>query len=445
MRLVIVRSATLTFISTRVTLPRRIEGVTSSINMESQEVKKKKKKRQANKPLMIGSNNIALEHDDKSMNKTNCISTQSIHEDEVTDCHLPIGDSNQRTSEKRQESNGSEEGNINKKKKNNVTSSIDDTRPGQQGKDGEAEDVAESIDSGCVVDSPPDIMRGTGTTDWPQVETVLLEESKFISSLFGWVPVYKEVQVDPIQELTEREEREEMELKLLQSKYENMLADFRKMRNINVNADLKKKEKRLKQEMKGIKKKKEKRLSHSRQLKKHLMKRKKTMEDMEPENGRQKKKQRKTPIYNSEGELVFSKFDFSSNVREENPSRKSKNLKQLLSKALKEKEKMKQLEEKGMPETAAELAEHRSWAAAMNKAEGIKIQDDMIKLKKSIKNRDQKKKNSKKKWEEQHQKVEKKKQDKQEVRKKNIAARTEAKMNKNKKKGKKRGHVVPGF
>ena len=159
-------------------------------------------------------------------------------------------------------------------------------------------------------------------------------------------------------------------------------------------------------------------------------------------------KQMKTPskpIYNSEGNLVFSKFDFTASGKKKRHSDLTgKDYKRLLEKIEKRNEKLKEL--KSRDETAAvNLKEKFKWDAALHKAEGEKVKDNPELLKKALKRKEKIKEKRKMKWEERTNSVEKLKEAKQAKRTKNINARKQAKKEKKMKKLKKKGRLIPGF
>lgn len=137
-----------------------MEGVAScSTAMAKQVARKKKKHKLQNSPIVKAG---------KPFNKT---------KGKVNSSQFPAGGmkhSQKKLAKKRKNSDGSEGAKRKKVKASEVnTRAIVDTAPGQQGKDGEAEDVAESIDSGCVADGPSVV--ADGKTDWPQVSSLLCE------------------------------------------------------------------------------------------------------------------------------------------------------------------------------------------------------------------------------------------------------------------------------
>ena len=153
------------------------------------------------------------------------------------------------------------------------------------------------------------------------------------------------------------------------------------------------------------------------------------------------------PVYNSEGKMVFSKFDFTANnVNGAGPSKKNpkKDPKLALDAIQKQKHKLKKLEEKGDKETVKSIEESSAWTKALDKAEGVKVKDDVGLLKKSIKKKEQRKKSSAKKWDARKETESKQKQGKVNKREENIKKRkTDKKANKMKKLAKK--GRIPGF
>lgn len=339
----------------------------------------------------------------------------------------------------------------------------------------EMEDLgeAESVDSGCIPDSSSDM--AADLTDTAQIEGAVLKENIFISNLLRWLPpppeskklVPKPGKMGAKKRKIEMREQEESgptskkqkvavnptistaDLDELQAKYHRTLQDLRKNRNKNWNPATRKREAKLAKKLQVLEKRKDKRIKRKVKLPERTevkQNKKDKNKNMQQTQGSPKPVKPKKPIYNQNGQLVFSKFDFSnSSVMSEDSDMKSKDLKQILSQALKEKEKMKHLEKKGENEAAVSIADQTAWSAALQKAEGKKVKSDVDMLKRSIKKRETRKKTSQKKWEQRKATIEKHKAEKQNLRKKNIAARKGAKVEKKMKKMKKKGHIVPGF
>lgn len=79
------------------------------------------------------------------------------------------------------------------------------------------------------------------------------------------------------------------------------------------------------------------------------------------------------PVFNSEGKMVFSKFDFSEiGVKKKIP--KSKNdPKKILQQLQQKKEKLKKLEDSGETEKADDMKEKDAWKSALARAGGEKV------------------------------------------------------------------------
>jgi hypothetical protein len=180
--------------------------------------------------------------------------------------------------------------------------------------------------------------------------------------------------------------------------------------------------------------------------------------------GKSPNKVQKKPILNQNGQIVYSKFDFSvdgvdslKNGNNSNGGSKSKHskvnansnvkpkdYKVLVKKLQEKKEKLTKLKETE-PEKAFEMETNEKWRTALDKASGVKVKDDIDLLKRSIKRVEKKKEKTRKEWSERVQKVEHSKQKAQEKRNKNIEARKDKKKEKKVKRLKKRGRLLPGF
>ncbi|KAB0800339.1 hypothetical protein PPYR_06079 [Photinus pyralis] len=152
-----------------------------------------------------------------------------------------------------------------------------------------------------------------------------------------------------------------------------------------------------------------------------------------------------TATANSDNEkMVFSKFDLSGIGKQ-----KSKKTKQdpqtILENLKKRKEEVKMLQETGDISKAVQINEKVSWKNAFAKVDGVKVKDDEHLLSKSIKKRDQQKKQSKKKWEDRKANVKKLQDDRQKKRQANIDKRKQDKKTKQFKRGVKKGKIIPGF
>jgi len=156
------------------------------------------------------------------------------------------------------------------------------------------------------------------------------------------------------------------------------------------------------------------------------------------------------PIFNKEGKVVFSKFDFSDkNGGTVEKKRKSdvptgRNYKQLLEKVHKQTEMIANVERVDKVK-AAEMKEKVLWKKVLSKAEGVKVRDDPDLLKRALKKKEGRVKKSKKEWKNREDQVDKRIKGQQDKRKQNILKRKTAKHEKIKKKNSKKGRLIPGF
>jgi hypothetical protein len=155
------------------------------------------------------------------------------------------------------------------------------------------------------------------------------------------------------------------------------------------------------------------------------------------------------PIYNSEGRMVFSKFDFSESGFKsevlEKKRRGERDPHKMLKKIEKRNEKLKELEMKGEMEKVTEIREKIAWNKALNKCEGIKVKDNPELMKKTIKREIKQKQKRKKKWVSRIEGMKNRQEEKQKKRMENIEARKkQVKVNRLKKAAKK-GRIIPGF
>ncbi|XP_066966812.1 uncharacterized protein [Macrobrachium rosenbergii] len=352
---------------------------------------------------------------------------------------------------------------------------------------GESEDASESVDSGCIADISGDV------TDWPQVETAVLEERNYVLSLLSWLPDFEWVVPDlkkpkPSPEESSKDEssgkgkasskkkgesagtkaklrdflNEADEIDTLRDRYTSMLQELRKGRRD------KKKEGKLQRKLKNLNRRNKKNANRQRKLeqaeifaKKHekVEKNKKTM--------LQKKIFNESRYWSSKQNLIFPVVYEINKARILMQGLKSfinNNDKKLHGKVDPKKHTVnklclilvkyhyyfpfvqrKKLEMEGDFKGAAELKEIEAWSGALKRAEGAKVRDDIDLLQKSLKKKEHRKKLSKKRWEERSAAVEKKMMDKQTKRKENLKARRDAKLEKKFKKLKRKGRVVPGF
>lgn len=173
--------------------------------------------------------------------------------------------------------------------------------------------------------------------------------------------------------------------------------------------------------------------------------RQKMPKNIKSENGDVAPKKQK-PVLNSEGQVIYSKFDFSVLGAKKTDLKKPKVDPKIMLQKLKEQEKMvKNLKEEGKIDEAKQIVERKAIKTALMKMEGVKVKDDTELLKKSIKKKKMKKIKSVKKWQDRENKVRKDKEERQMKRTKNIQARAHQKKLGKLKKAAKKGRIIPGF
>lgn len=224
--------------------------------------------------------------------------------------------------------------------------------------------------------------------------------------------------------------------------YEDLRERLEILRNVK---KLDHKQKLLKKNLKNRIKKKEKKDDRlSRKLVK-VEKQAANLTTIKNENGDAPKVPKPKPVFNSEGKMVFSKFDFSEIGMKKKLVKTDREPKKILQQLQQKKQKLKEMEQSGEKEKAQEIKEKEAWKSVLAKVSGEKVKDDPDLLKKTIKKQEQKKKQSAKMWDTRMDKVKKSLQERQEKRHENIMKRKkEKKLNKLKKSAKK-GRVIPGF
>lgn len=283
------------------------------------------------------------------------------------------------------------------------------------------------------------------------VKQLLLKENEFISQIFSKtpLPVSELVSGDQSNIITQNNKTVSKgqifsnlngKVKRAQT-FEELHARLEGLRNIK---RLGYKEKQLKKNLKNRIKKISKREEHVMQKKAvKIEQNASSLSKIKKEDSDVPKIPRPKPIFNSEGKMVFSKFDFSEIGTKKKLPRKD--TKKILLELKQKKEKLKEMEQLGEIEKARELKEKDAWKSALAKASGEKVKDDPDLLKRTIKRRDQQKKQSSKKWESRLENVQKGIRERQEKRQENIMKRKkEKKLNKLKKAAKK-GRATPGF
>ncbi|XP_054769741.2 surfeit locus protein 6 homolog [Lytechinus pictus] len=158
----------------------------------------------------------------------------------------------------------------------------------------------------------------------------------------------------------------------------------------------------------------------------------------------------KKMMEDKEAAVGFSQFDFTESEREQPKKKKRKKVTEprsnkdfgrLLKKAELKEKKMAEMKEKD-PEKAQEVETEGKWKTVIDRAQGIKVKDDVELLKKSIKRKEQRKNASKKQWEARQTKLEEKMKQKETKKRTNIKAKTDARKAKKVKKLQKKGKLL---
>lgn len=282
--------------------------------------------------------------------------------------------------------------------------------------------------------------------DLKKVEQLLRNENKFITNLLSTAAFPdRNVQEDEDQKQTTRPQTFNNSLKKSRAKSLQELED--RLKAITNKKKLTYTEKLAKKGLKNRMKKKNKQDERNAKLKleraaKLNLKNEHSIEvklETTEENVEKKK-----PTFNSENKIVFSKIDFANLGKKKN-KRQEKDPKKLLQKLNEEKIKLDTLEQSGDIQKVVEIKEKTAWKNALAKAEGQKVRDDPILLKKSAKRKDQKVRSSKKKWDARTTGVQKAKDERQKKRSQNIEKRKKEKKIKKLKSAVKRGKIIPGF
>lgn len=151
------------------------------------------------------------------------------------------------------------------------------------------------------------------------------------------------------------------------------------------------------------------------------------------------------PIFNSQGKMVFSKFDFGKAETKNKVKTKLNDPQKILKDIEAKSAKLKELANSGEKDKAEELKKKTLWNTALSKADGQKVKDDPELLKKTIKRREQQVNKSKKKWQTRQEGVQKAKEERQKKRSENINKRKKDKKMTKLKKASKKGKIIPGL
>ena len=132
------------------------------------------------------------------------------------------------------------------------------------------------------------------------------------------------------------------------------------------------------------------------------------------------------PSIEDDGQLVFSKFDFSTPLAERKPTGKKKDYKKLLARAEAKQKKIEEMTELDLKK-GRELQEHLKWQQANSRAEGKKMKDDLSLLHKTLKHIDKRRMKSRKDWDQRISTQEKAVAKRQEIRQQHIQERIDLK------------------
>lgn len=139
-------------------------------------------------------------------------------------------------------------------------------------------------------------------------------------------------------------------------------------------------------------------------------------------------------------QLAFNRFEFNQSSKTTTATKK-KDYKQLIAKAEAKHKKLQKLIELD-DEKAVKLQERVKWSKAVRMAQGEKLKDDPVLLKKTVKRIEKRKQSHKKKWNERMKSEKQRQENKQKKRQENIQDRSDKiKTKKNRIRAKKRGFV----
>ncbi|KAF7997183.1 hypothetical protein HCN44_005460 [Aphidius gifuensis] len=283
-------------------------------------------------------------------------------------------------------------------------------------------------------------LKMSNTFNAKSVKQLLQVEDTFISELFTTMPI-------PARETEPQQKNSKLFLKKGDPKRAATFTELHE--KLDSLKGVKKLSHKLKLEKKGLKnrlKKKTRRNEHKAQTKAARIEKLNSGKNIKTEDVEgAPKATRSKPVFNSEGHMVFSKFDFSEIGTKKKQQKNGKDPKKALEALQEKKEKIKSLVAAGETEKAQVLKEKDAWKSVLAKSSGEKVKDDTELLKKSIKREEQKKKGSAKKWENRLNATEKAIQERQQKRQDNIMKRKKDKKTNKLKKSAKKGRIIPGF
>lgn len=158
------------------------------------------------------------------------------------------------------------------------------------------------------------------------------------------------------------------------------------------------------------------------------------------------KNKNKRTIYNADGKLVFSKFDFAheaSAVTAERESSSREGLSARLARARRLQQKQDGAD--GGQGEDEQQQQRRKWSAALQKADGQKLRDDPQLLARTLRRKRQNRARSQREWQSRVERQSREQRDKQQKRAANIQQRKQAKQSRRVQSLKKKGRIIPGF
>uniref|UniRef100_A0A0K0DKB1 SURF6 domain-containing protein n=1 Tax=Angiostrongylus cantonensis TaxID=6313 RepID=A0A0K0DKB1_ANGCA len=196
------------------------------------------------------------------------------------------------------------------------------------------------------------------------------------------------------------------------------------------------------------------RLEEKRKLKRRISKikmKQRRAEERQPNVGKEKNTKTMLDTGKSKDEIIsFSKFDFivrgNSEKKRLTTSQKKqkftgKDYKSLIKKVEKREEKLEKLREKE-PEKACEVEDSIRWSRVLNKAQGVKVKDNMQLLQKGLERKEKLKKKKKEIWSNRKAVLLREKEKKQKKRKENIQKRIDDSKKRKMKMLKKKGRLL---
>ncbi|XP_055326513.1 surfeit locus protein 6 homolog [Sitodiplosis mosellana] len=307
--------------------------------------------------------------------------------------------------------------------------------------------------------------------DKQQVRRILEFENEFISTLFDSFEVPDSIEDKTIDDQYLLKTMEKVgKLKPNARKSKKSTEDGQSSVDLEQRLEIirnKMQSKKTKPSARAIEKKRQKKLKKSKELKKKLISVAKSIKNEKIKEGKSantsfaeadsngvdvkpdiKPDIKPAKVFNEEGKMVFSKFEFAAQASRAKKTKKDKTIKDpklLLKKLKKEKEQINELVLQGEVDKAEELKKSIAWQKAFDKTEGKKVKDNVSLLHKTLHRKKVDKKKSKEQWKEREKKLEEKKEGKAKKREENINKKKDEKKKHKLKKAAKRGRIIAGY